>query len=106
VIVYTCFYECKQCHDDATMSPRCLRTCRNARTGTATPIDLGDAWVLRKGDKVARCSLVTHQLGFELRLITTDLLRSQVCRSDEQVLDTHERWKSAMLQRGCQQRGP
>ena len=26
------------------------------------PVDLGDAWVLRKGDKVARCSLVTHQL--------------------------------------------
>jgi hypothetical protein len=43
------------------------------------PVDCGDAWVLRKGDNVARCSLVTHPFGWELRLITTDLLRSQVC---------------------------
>ena len=70
------------------------------------PVDLGDAWVLRKGDKVARCSLVTHQFGFELTLITTDLLRSHACRSDEEVLNTHERWKSAMLQRGWQRREP
>ena len=64
------------------------------------PVDLGDAWVLRKGDKVARCSLVTHQLGFELRLLTTDLVRSQVCRSSDEVLDTHEAWKAAMLSKG------
>jgi hypothetical protein len=24
------------------------------------PVELGDTWVFRKGDKVARCSLVTH----------------------------------------------
>jgi hypothetical protein len=47
------------------------------------PVECGDAWVLRKADKTARCSLVTHPLGWELRLITTDLLRSQVCRSAE-----------------------
>jgi len=34
------------------------------------PIELGDAWVMRKGDKVARCILVTHPLGLELRLMT------------------------------------
>jgi hypothetical protein len=49
------------------------------------PVDLGDAWVLRKGDKVARCSLVTHQLGWELRLLMPDLLRSQVCRSTDEI---------------------
>ena len=70
------------------------------------PVDLGDAWVLHKGDKTARCSLVTHQLGFELRLITTDLLRSQVCRSDEEVLNTHEQWKAPMQHRGWQQPEP
>ena len=56
--------------------------------------------MLRKGDKVARCSLLTHQLGWELRLITTDLLRSQVCRSPEEVLTTHEPWKVAMQDKG------
>lgn len=27
------------------------------------PIELGDAWTLRKGEKVARCILVSHELG-------------------------------------------
>ena len=63
-------------------------------------VGLGDAWILRKGDEVARCILVTHPLGWELRLMTTDLLRSQVCRSSEEVLSTHERWKAAMLEKG------
>jgi hypothetical protein len=33
-------------------------------------------------------------------LITTDLLRSQVCRSTEEVLSTHEAWKVAMIEKG------
>jgi hypothetical protein len=60
----------------------------------------GDAWVLRKDDKTARCSLVTHQFGWELRLMTTDLIRSQVCRSSEEILSTHEAWKGAMMEKG------
>lgn len=32
----------------------------------------------------------------EVRLMTTDLLRSQVCRSSEEVLNVHEQWKAAM----------
>jgi hypothetical protein len=64
------------------------------------PIELGDAWILRKGDKVARCLLVTHPLGWELRLMSTDLLRSQLCRSSEEILSTHEQWKTAMSEKG------
>ena len=64
------------------------------------PVELGDAWTLRKGGKAARCSLVTHQLGWELRLITTELLRSQVCRSTQEVLETHEAWNAAMIEKG------
>ena len=30
--------------------------------------ELGDAWILRKGDKVARCVLCSHEFGWELRL--------------------------------------
>ena len=63
-------------------------------------MDLGDVWTLRKEEKVARCILVTHPLGWELRLMTTDLLRSQVCRSSEEILNTHEQWKAAMLAKG------
>ena len=68
------------------------------------PPELGDAWTLRKGEKVARCTLVTHPLGWELRLMTSDLLRSQVCRSSEEMLDTQESWEGsddgARLRRG------
>ena len=64
------------------------------------PVDLGDAWTLRKGEKVARCILVTHPLGCELRLMTSDLLRSQVRRSSEEILDTHEAWRTAMIGKG------
>ena len=64
------------------------------------PVELGDARALRKGDKVARCVLASHPLGWELRLMTSDLLRFQVCRTSDEVLTTHEQWKSAMLQKG------
>ena len=57
------------------------------------PIELGDACTLSKGEKVARCILVTHPLGWELRLMMNDLPRSQVCRFSEEILDTHE-WRS------------
>jgi hypothetical protein len=32
--------------------------------------------------------------------MTSDLLRSQVCRSTEEILTTGEQWKAAMLERG------
>jgi len=64
------------------------------------PVELGAAWTLRKGDKVAQRVLVSHQLGWELRLMTSDSLWSQVCRSSDEVLETHEAWKVAMLSKG------
>jgi hypothetical protein len=59
------------------------------------PIELGDAWILSKGAKVARCVLVGHEPGWELRLMRPDLLRSQVCRTSDEVLTAHEEWKSS-----------
>ena len=63
-------------------------------------VDLGDAWIMRKSKSVARCTLVMHPLGWELRLMTSDLLRSQVCRSSDEVLDVQESWKAAMMAKG------
>ena len=80
--------------------PHHINTTPQRENWAGHPVDCGDAWVLRKGRKVARCSLVTHQLGWELRLITTDLLRSQVCRSTDEILSTHESWKAAMIEKG------
>ena len=41
-----------------------------------------------------------HEFGFELRLIVGELMRSQVCRSSDEVLDTQESWKAAMIAKG------
>ena len=48
----------------------------------------------------ARCSLVFHPLGWELRLIMPDGVRSTVCETSEQILDAHERWKAGLLASG------
>jgi hypothetical protein len=69
------------------------------------PKALGDTFRLHKdrgGQPLeAACRLVTHQLGWELRLeIAGSLQRSQVCRTQEDVLDTTEQWKAAMLEKG------
>ena len=53
-----------------------MNTTRQREYWDGHPLELGDAWTLRKGDKVARCTLVSHPLGWELRLLTIDLLRS------------------------------
>jgi len=75
-------------------------TTRQREHWDGDPIELGDGWTLHKGEKVARCILVTHPLGWDLRLMASDLLRSQVCRSSEEILNTHETWKRAMVEKG------
>jgi len=72
----------------------------HAKTGTAIPSN----WVMRgfcaTATKLRNCILVTHPLGWELRLMTPDLLRSEVCRSSDEILDTNDQWKAPMLGRG------
>jgi hypothetical protein len=56
-----------------------------------------------RGDKSleAVCRLLSHQLGWELRLeVNGDLQRSQVCSSQDEVLATGEEWNGAMLEKG------
>ena len=55
---------------------------------------------VRKAERVARCILVSNPFGWQLRLMTPELLRSQVCRSSTEVLDTSEQWKAAMIAKG------
>lgn len=72
---------------------------------SGTPVDLGDVFVLHKDGREATCRLRTHLLGWELTLVggtDDELLRSQVCRTEEDVLATAEAWKAAMIERGWQ----
>jgi hypothetical protein len=54
-----------------------------------------DLFELKKGNRLARCALQTHPLGLELRLIAgSELLQSRLCRRQDDVLNTCERWKA------------
>jgi hypothetical protein len=68
---------------------------------TGEPVRLGSMWTLAKGRRTAVCELWTHQLGWELKLASgATLLQSQVCRTQDDVLDAHEAWKVAMRSKG------
>ena len=69
------------------------------------PAELGEAWRLRKlgcgPAKEAVCRLLSHQFGCELRPEASgELIASQVCRNNEQVLTTQEQWKKAVVEKG------
>ena len=81
-------------------SRRAMNTTPQRENWNGHPVELGDAWTLRKGTNVARCVLVRHQLGWELRLMVGELLRSQVCRLSEEIWSTQESWKAAMMTKG------
>ncbi len=66
-------------------------------------VDLGELFILTKSRRQARCLVRTHQFGWELRLFVgteQELVQSQVCRTQEQVLSTGEKWKAAMGEKG------
>lgn len=56
-----------------------------------------------RGDKrlAALCILLSHQLGWEVRLeVNGELQRSAVCRTQDEVLTIGEDWKTAMSEKG------
>ena len=63
-------------------------------------MELETLWTLKKRGKVARLVLLTHQLGWELRVDSADLLLTQVCRSDRDIEDVSTAWKAAMIEKG------
>lgn len=66
---------------------------------TGEPRDLGELFTLEKRGRKAVCKLVTHQLGWECRLFIgsqEEVVQTQVCRTEEDVLRTSEKWKAAL----------
>ena len=77
------------------MNTTTLRAVWNGR-----PVELREAWTLRKRNHVAVCRLWTHEFGWELRLEVVELFRTHVCRSTEEIVGTEEVWKAAMIEKG------
>jgi len=61
---------------------------------------LGSAWVMTKGGRTATCALFSHQFGWELPLTIGELLRTEVCRSTDDVLRVQQEWRTALAERG------
>lgn len=51
-------------------------------------------------DESKLCLLWTHPMGWELKMAGRDLIRSQVCRTEDSVFDVSERWSSESEARG------
>ena len=68
-----------------------------------TPIELGDLFRLQKNRREARAALFTHQLGWEVQLLVgsqLEIVQTQVCRDQQEVLATGERWKAVLVEKG------
>lgn len=65
-----------------------------------TPRELQTVWTLTKKDRAASLVLYTHQLGWELRIESGDLLMTQVCKSDRDIEDVSAAWREAMIEKG------
>jgi len=68
-----------------------------------SPIDLGELFILKKNSREATCKLRSHQFGWELLLFVgqqIEVVQTQVCRSQDDVLTTGEQWKAAMVEKG------
>jgi len=63
-------------------------------------VELNILWTLTKRGKAACLRLLTHQLGWELRIESGDLLMTSVCRCDRDIEDVSAAWKTAMLDKG------
>jgi hypothetical protein len=87
------------CYDPLLMSLQVLQR----PDWHGTPRDVGELFVLKKNRRTARAALFTHQLGWEVRLMVgaqEEIVRTQVCRSQEEVLRTGEEWKKKMADEG------
>ncbi len=63
---------------------------------------LSPAWTLSKGQRSAACTVWSHEFGFELRLVVSGdpLPRTEVCRSQEDLIATQDEWRAAFEAKG------
>ena len=59
-------------------------------------------FVLHKNRRKARAVIFSHVFGWEVRLLVgsqLEIVRTQVCRTQEEVLSTGEQWRAAMIEK-------
>ncbi len=72
---------------------------RNRYDGVAREVAVW--WTLKKGQRRAICRMFTHVFGHEMRLeVSRQLVSSEVCRTDDDVLRCQETWRQAYEAKG------
>lgn len=81
---------------------RPLRRIEYWQNADGEPKDLGEAWRVTKNGHVARCAIVGHPLGHEVRMYVDGepLPMTQVCKSTEAIAAVTEDWRAAFLTKG------
>jgi hypothetical protein len=72
-------------------------------TWNGEPQQLAVWWTLRnqRDTATAVCRMFSHQFGHELRLeLVDELIASEVCRKDEEILSCQERWRAGLETKG------
>lgn len=65
------------------------------------PRVIADMWSASKDGRTIHCALLTHALGWELRVATTDeFARTEVCKTQPEVFDTSAKWRIAAGAKG------
>jgi hypothetical protein len=65
------------------------------------PVRLSLCWTLKKDRRALSCTLYSHPSGWELRMTYMNTcVRSQVCRSEDDVFAAQDAWKRAMRTKG------
>ena len=68
-----------------------------------SPVHIGELFILKKNGREATCKLRAHQFGWELLLFVgaqLEVVQSQVCRGQDEVLTTGEQWKAGLIDQG------
>jgi len=70
------------------------------------PRELGNVWVAFNETRRLVCTLFTHGLGWELRLMVMGgmFIRREVCTTQTQVFEMADQWKQDAVARGWRQR--
>ncbi len=68
------------------------------------PNDVGTIWTMKRPDHAARCALIAHADGWELRvLVDGEALLSERCARAGDAFELAAGWKRRMLDQGWQQ---
>jgi len=71
------------------------------------PQRLGELWDLRRDRLKLVCALSTHRLGWELRLgAGTNFTRSHVCKTQSEVTEVADKWKTEAVRQGWAEPAP